>query len=236
MTSICDLHHTLSCALVHADLLLHSAFLLLASVAASEGAHATGTNVGFEALLRPLLGPAYGVALHFTRNRPDAEDLVQDAALLAFRGFGTFQPGSNFKAWFFRIIYNTFLSKYRRRRSEHGMLGLEDASELYLQLRTHEAGMHFQGSDPVKTAIGRLESEQVAAALQALPEEYRVVATMYFLEDFSYQEIAEVLGIPIGTVRSRLHRGRKMLQKRLWQLAEDQGLVPRRGARPLETA
>ena len=197
----------------------------------SEGRDATRTSASFEELLRPLLGPAYGVALHLTRSRHEAEDLVQEAALLAFRGFGTFQAGSNFKAWFFRIIYNTFLSKYRQRRSERGMLGLEDASELYIQLRTHEAGMHFQGSDPVKTAIGRLESEQVAAALQALPEEYRVVATMYFLEDFSYQEIAEVLGIPIGTVRSRLHRGRKMLQKRLWQLAVDQGLVPDRSQR-----
>ena len=105
------------------------------------------------------------------------------------------------------------------------MLGLEDASELYLQRRTHEAGLHVQGSDPVKAAIGRMEWEQVAAALQALPEEYRVVATMYFLEDFSYQDIAEVLSIPIGTVRSRLHRGRQMLQKRLWEIAVDQGLV-----------
>jgi RNA polymerase sigma-70 factor (ECF subfamily) len=197
----------------------------------SEGRDATRTSASFEELLRPLLGPAYGVALHLTRNRSDAEDLVQDAALHALRGFKTFQAGSNFKAWFFRIVYNTFLSKYRQRRSDRGLLGLEDASELYLQLRTREAGLHLQGSDPVKAAIGRMESEQVAAALQALPEEYRVAATMYFLEDFSYQDIAQVLGIPIGTVRSRLHRGRKMLQKGLWQVAVDQGLIPARSGR-----
>ena len=226
MIATCELHSALGCASGDVYALLHSAFLLMASVAVAGAGDVSRTGSSFEELLRPLLGPAYGVALHLTRNRPDAEDLVQDAALLAFRGFGTFQPGSNFKAWFYRIIYNTFVSKYRQRRSERGMLGLEEASELYIQLRTHEAGLHLQGSDPVKTAIGRMESQQVAAALQALPEEYRAVATMYFLEDFSYQEIAEVLGIPIGTVRSRLHRGRKMLQKRLWQLAVDQGLVP----------
>jgi RNA polymerase sigma-70 factor (ECF subfamily) len=226
MIATCELHSALRCASGDVSTLLHSAFLLMASAVVAGGSDVSRTGISFEELLRPLLGPAYGVALHLTRNRPDAEDLVQDAALLAFRGFGTFQAGSNFKAWFYRIIYNTFLSKYRQRRSERGMLGLEDASELYIQLRTHEAGLNLQGSDPVKTAIGRMESEQVAAALQAVPEEYRVVATMYFLEEFSYQEIAEVLGIPIGTVRSRLHRGRKMLQKRLWQLAVDQGLVP----------
>jgi RNA polymerase sigma-70 factor, ECF subfamily len=234
MTSICDLHSTLGCAPGHVDLLLYSTFLLLSSVAVSDEANATDTDVGFEALLRPLLGAAYGLALHLTRSRPDAEDLVQDAALLAFRGFRTFQKGSNFKAWFFRIIYNTFVSKYRQRRSERGALGLEDASELYLQFRTQEAGLHVQGSDPVRAAIGRMEAERVAAALQALPEEYRVVATMYFLEDFSYQDMAEMLRIPIGTVRSRLHRGRKMLQKRLWQIAVDQGLVPDRAATQAE--
>src|SRR5918911_77446 len=157
MTSICHLHSTLGCVPGHVDLLLYSAFLLLSSAAVSDEANATGNDVGYEALLRPLLGPAYGVALHLTRSRPDAEDLVQDAALLAFRGFRTFQKGSNFKAWFFRIVYNTFLSKHRGRRSERGMLGLEDASELYLQRRTHEAGLHLYGSDPVRTTIGRME-------------------------------------------------------------------------------
>jgi RNA polymerase sigma-70 factor (ECF subfamily) len=155
---------------------------------------------------------------------------VQEAALLAFRAFHTFQPGTNFKAWFFRIIYNAHISKYRRRLNPSGMMGLEDASEFYILTRMFESGMQPEGSDPLATTIGRLQSEQVSAALQELPEEYRTVCTMYFLEDFSYQEIADMLGIPVGTVRSRLHRGRKMLQKRLWQLAVDQGLIPPAGA------
>lgn len=177
-----------------------------------------------ERLLRPLLPKAYGVALNLTRNRADAEDLVQDAALHALRGAGTFQAGSNFKAWFFRILYNCFYSSYRRRTVDRGARGLEDASEHYLLLRMMEAGADL-GGDPVADTLGRLQSEQVSAALQMLPEEYRSVCTMYFLDDVAYQEIADVLGIPVGTVRSRLHRGRRMLQKQLWELALDQGLV-----------
>jgi RNA polymerase sigma-70 factor (ECF subfamily) len=196
------------------------------SPATPDGPEATSAP-GFEELLLPLLDAAYGVALHLTRNRADAEDLVQDAALLAFRAFDTFQPGTNFKAWLFRIIYNCHISRYRRRMRLDGMMGLEDASEFYILARMFEAGTPPQGSDPLATTIGRLQSDEVSAALQALPEEYRAVCTMYFIEDFSYQEIAEMLGIPVGTVRSRLHRGRKMLQKRLWQLAEDQGFAPR---------
>lgn len=177
-----------------------------------------------EQLLRPLLPKAYGVALNLTRNRADAEDLVQDAALHALRGVGTFQAGSNFKAWFFRILYNCFYSSYRRRAADRGSHGLEEASEHYLLLRAAESGADM-GGDPVADTLGRLQSEQVAAALQLLPEEYRAVCTLYFIDDVAYQEIADVLGIPVGTVRSRLHRGRRMLQKQLWELALDQGLV-----------
>ena len=109
-------------------------------------------------------------------------------------------------------------------------MGLEDASEFYILARMVEAGTPPQGSDPLAATIGRLQTDEVSAALQALPEEFRAVCTMYFIEDFSYQEIAEMLGIPVGTVRSRLHRGRKMLQKRLWQLAVDHGVAPREAA------
>jgi RNA polymerase sigma-70 factor, ECF subfamily len=182
----------------------------------------------FEALLTPLLDGAFGAALHMTRSRPDAEDLVQDAALLAFRAFHTFQPGTNFKAWFFRILVNCFNSSHRRQRGERGLQQLEDATELYIYLHSSELVSTPQESDPIGSTLGRMQSEQVASALHDLPEEYRVVATMYFIEDFSYQDIAAMLGIPIGTVRSRLHRARRMLQKRLWQLAEDAGLIPAR--------
>lgn len=179
----------------------------------------------FQALLEPILAGAYGLALHLTRNRADAEDLVQDAALLAFRGFEGFERGTNFRAWFFRIVTNTFLSGRRRRRPEEQAVPLEDVPVAYMQRRAREIASAEQAGDLVRGVLGKLETEEVAAAIEALPEEFRVVAALYFVRDSSYQEIAEILGIPVGTVRSRLHRGRRLLQKRLWQIAQDHGLV-----------
>lgn len=187
------------------------------------------TPARFEDLLEPLLDGLYGAALHMTRNRADAEDLVQDATLLAFRAFHTFRPGTNFKAWIFRILTNCFCSTYRRRRHEKGTCSLEEATEQFIYIRSAATGVQEDQMDPAKSALGRLESEQVAEALQALPEEYRLVATLYFVEDLRYQDIASALDIPVGTVRSRLHRARRMLQKRLWQVAADHGLLPRTG-------
>ncbi len=184
----------------------------------------------FESLFTPLLSSAYGAAFRLVQNRADAEDLVQEAALQAFRAYHTFQPGTNFKAWFFRILTNCFISRYRRTKKERGDVALDDTQDLYLFRRTAEAGMHGPDANPAQALLGKLDEEQVAEALAALPGEYRAVATLYFIEDFSYEQIAEVLGCPIGTVRSRLHRARKMLQRALWQVAVDQGLVPRPAA------
>jgi len=181
--------------------------------------------VELESLLLPLLNSAYGTAMHLTRNRADAEDLVQEASLLACRGFGTFEQGTNFKAWYFRILTNCFYSKYRKRKREGTQLELEDSPELYLYCQTAAAGLHARTEDPAAAVMARLDTEQVGAAIDALPEEYRVVATLYFLQDFSYQEIAEVLEVPVGTVRSRLHRGRRMLQKALWKIAQERGII-----------
>ncbi len=190
----------------------------------------------FEALLAPMLDQAYGVARRLTRDHADAEDLVQDAALLAFRGFRTFERGTNFRAWFLRILTNAFLSGRRRQRPEDHAVALDDVPNAYLQRRAHEVvaadqpdATGFAGADVVRSVLGRLESEQVEAAIAALPEEFRVAASLYFLRDLSYQEIADVLTVPVGTVRSRLHRGRALLQKRLWEIAVDHGLVPAQG-------
>jgi RNA polymerase sigma-70 factor (ECF subfamily) len=179
----------------------------------------------FESLLRQVLAPAFGAALHLTCNRQDAEDLVQEAALRAFRSFHTFTQGTNFKAWFFRILLNRFYTAYRRRRPEASLQELEDAHELYLYGRANAAGLRGPDADPARRTLDVLARADITAALDALPDDYRVACTMYFIEDFSYQEIADMLGIPIGTVRSRLHRGRRMLQKALWRHAVDQGLV-----------
>lgn len=182
------------------------------------------TQAEFEALLAPILQMAYGTAVRLTRSRTDAEDLVQDAALLAFRAFHSFQRGTNFKAWFFRILTNAFYSRHRKDRHEKANLSTEDVPALYLYSRVAEAGLPGREDDPASAIMDRIDSEQVAEALDALPTEYRVVATLYFIEDFSYQQIAEVVGCPVGTVRSRLHRGRRMLQKALWEIAHERGI------------
>lgn len=179
----------------------------------------------FESLLAPVLGPAFGAALHMTRSRDDAEDLVQEAALHAYRALDTFTPGTNFKAWFFRILTNAFYQRYRRRRREPELAPLEDASEIYLYTQSSRSGMKGSPEDPADVVLGQMDSETVSRAIEALPEEYRVVCALYFQEEFAYQEIAEIVSCPVGTVRSRLHRGRKMLQKALWRLASESGLI-----------
>ena len=185
----------------------------------------------FELLFNPLLPMAFGTAMRLTRNHAEAEDLVQDAALLAFRGFASFERGTNFKAWFFRIMTNAFYSRHRKEKHERANLSTEDVPPLYLYARTAEAGLHGREPDPAASIMDRIDSEQVAEALDALPTEYRVVATLYFIEDFSYQQIAEVVGCPVGTVRSRLHRGRRMLQKALWEVAAERGILAGTGGR-----
>lgn len=185
----------------------------------------TSTQAEFERLFAPIVSMAYGTAVRLTRDRTEAEDLVQDAALLAYRAFGSFQPGTNFKAWFFRILTNAFYSRHRKEKHEKANVSTEDVPPLYLYNRTAEAGLQGRESDPASAIMDKLDTEQVSAALEALPTEYRVVATLYFIEDFSYQQIAEVLECPVGTVRSRLHRGRRILQKALWDIAVERGIV-----------
>ncbi len=184
-----------------------------------------GSQEQFESLLAPLLDLAFGMALNFTGNRADAEDLVQEAALRAFRGFETFRPGTNFKAWFFRILTNTFLSRRRRDKRRPVGVDLQEVPDLYLFHQTAAAGLHDRSSDPARLLLDKLGVEAVQKAVSDLPDEFRTVATLYFMEDFSYAEIAEVLEIPVGTVRSRIHRGRRLLQKRLWAVAEEEGIV-----------
>jgi RNA polymerase sigma-70 factor (ECF subfamily) len=185
----------------------------------------SGGGASFESLLLPLLDSAYGAALRLTRHAADAEDLVQEAAVQACRGFGTFELGTNFRAWYFRILTNCFYSRYRRTRREGTQVELEDVPDLYLFTQTAALGLHARTQDPAAALLDRLDAEAVSQAIEALPEEYRVAAVLYFLQDCSYLEIAEILGVPVGTVRSRLHRGRRLLQKALWTIAEERGIT-----------
>ena len=198
----------------------------------------TGTEPGprprgeasFEELLTPLLPSAYGAAFHMARNHADAEDIVQEAAYNAYRAFHQFQPGTNFRAWFFRILTNVFLLKVRRRKREPERVNFDDAEALHLFDRVTDAGLMGPSNDPAGPVLDRIDSEHVSAALAMLPDEYRVVCTLSFTQDLSYSEIAAMLDIPVGTVRSRLHRGRRMLQKALWEIARERGIVPSRPA------
>lgn len=179
----------------------------------------------FEAHLAPILDAAYGTALHLARNSHDAEDLVQEAAFLAFRAFHQFEEGTRFKAWYFRILTNLFYQKYRKKKREPDTVELEDVPGLYMYVQSHRTGLATHEPDPADFIMSKLSTEQIAAAIDGLPEDFRVVATLYFMEDFGYQEIADMLDCPLGTVRSRLHRGRRLLQKSLWSIAEEAGIV-----------
>ena len=183
------------------------------------------TTESFEELLEPILELAYGVAYRLTRSSTDAEDLVQEAALKAYKAFDQYQPGTNFKAWYLRILTNSFFATYRKKRRGPELVELDDAAPLYLNFQTAGAGLQGPPEDPASLVIGRMGEEQVTEAIEALPEEFRVVCALYFVQDSPYQEIAEILDCPVGTVRSRLHRGRRMLQKALWAVAQEYGIV-----------
>ncbi len=179
----------------------------------------------FEAVVVPLLEPAYRAAYRMTGRAAEAEDLVQEASLLAWRGYGSFEKGTNFSAWFFRILTNAFLSRYRKSRREGQPVTLDDVPELYLWQKSSAAGLGEAPGDPAGVLLAGLDSERINGAIAALPKEYRVVAALYFLDDLSYQDIAEMIGVPIGAVRSRLFRARRQLQRALWDAALDLALI-----------
>lgn len=174
----------------------------------------------FESLLEPILDNAFGMAYRMTRNRDEAEDLIQDTAVQAFHGFHTFERGTNFKAWFFHIMINIFRKRCIKRGRGPEMTPLDDAPDLYLYLQSSRAGINAPNGNPAALVISKMSETMIQQAINALPEEYQIVSVLYFMEEMPYQEIADIIGVPVGTVRSRLHRGRKLLQKALWQIAE----------------
>ena len=133
----------------------------------------------FETLFAACAASAFGVAMRLTRSQADAEDLVQDAAFLAHRGFASFMPGTNFRAWFFKILLNSFYSGRRRERSRPVTSDLDDTPDLYIYARSGEAGFPTQGPDPAAQLLDKLGTERIVEAINRLPEEYRIVATLY---------------------------------------------------------
>ncbi len=158
------------------------------------------------------------VAVRLTCNQADAEDLLQETFVRAYRGFPSFTDGTNLRAWLYRILTNTFINSYRSKQRRPEQTDLDDVEDLYLYKRL--GGLEA-------ASLGR--SAEVKEALEDLPEQFRVAVLLADVEGFSYKEIAEILDIPIGTVMSRLHRGRKALQRSLHEFAVSRGLVPRGG-------
>ena len=187
----------------------------------SENTKAEGRRAEFAACLTPIMSTAYRVAFHLTSNGAEAEELVQDAALLAFQHFDSYQKGTDFKAWLMKILKNCFLMTWRKRKRQPQSVDLSDLPDAYLYGHVLAADLYSKTDDPARFIMDELTAEQIAEALQNLPEEYQVVSVCYFVEELSYQEISEHLDIPVGTVRSRLHRGRKMLQKLLLPLVQE---------------
>jgi len=176
----------------------------------------------FEALALPHLDGLYAAALRLTRNPGDAEDLVQDAVLRAYRFFDKFERGTNIKAWLYKILTNTFINKYRRSTKERNIVEDERDS---VQDRLVSRDSADEAADPERAYFDRLLSDDVLRAIDAVPLDFRMAVILADLQDFSSKEIADILDVPVGTVMSRLFRGRRLLQKQLAEYAASSGVL-----------
>jgi RNA polymerase sigma-70 factor (ECF subfamily) len=165
----------------------------------------------------------YGAAMRLTRDANEAQDLVQDALVRAYRFQHHFEPGTNLKAWLLRILTNTFINHYRRHARERRVLETEEGSPVGDGVMSRAAMRGLMDS----TALAQegLLRDEICGALDKLPEDYRLMIVLADVEELSYKEIAETVGVPIGTVMSRLHRARKMMQKQLIDTAVQMGIV-----------
>ena len=179
----------------------------------------------FEAQALPHLKALYNLALRLSRNEKDAEDLVQDTYLRAFRFFHRFEPGTNIRAWLYRILKNQFLNRVQQ---EKPVSGSEDIEALIGSHGVADSVFpHSQTRTPEEEVMGKVTAAEVDEALAELPPEYRIVVMMALVDEMSYKEIADAVAVPIGTVMSRLHRGRRLLQKRLFDYVAHRHLVGR---------
>ena len=175
----------------------------------------------------PYMSALYAAAMRMTRNPADAEDLLQETYLRAYRGFEGFREGTNLKAWLYRILTNTFINTYRAKKRRPDQVELDDVEDFFLYRRL--GGL--EAADATRTTetevLESIPDSEVKEALESIPEQFRMAVILADVEGFSYKEIAEILDVPIGTVMSRIHRGRRALQQKLWDYAERNNLRPR---------
>jgi len=179
----------------------------------------------FESVALPHINALFHLALKLTHNRKDAEDLVQETYLRAYRFFESYESGTQIKAWLFRILRNTFINRYRAAKVRPEEVDFQKIESTYEQMVEETFLADHQAPTPEKEVMDGILDAEIQEALAALPEEYRLVVIMALMEEMSYKEIAMVLSIPLGTVMSRLHRGRKILQTALLEYARKKGIL-----------
>jgi RNA polymerase sigma-70 factor (ECF subfamily) len=177
----------------------------------------------FERVALPQLSYLYTSAFYFTKDRADAEDLVQETYLRAFRFFDKFQPGTNFRAWLLSILQNLFINRYRQKRREATTVQWETIDEVYESMVGQDENRG--GGDPEHQFVSQMMDDEVEMALRGLPEEFRTAIVLVDIEELTYEEAANVMECPMGTVRSRVSRGRRMLQVALKEYGQGKGRV-----------
>jgi RNA polymerase sigma-70 factor, ECF subfamily len=177
----------------------------------------------FEALLEPLLDNLYGAALRMTRHHDDAQDLVQDTVVKAYRFFHRFERGTNFRAWMLRVMTNLYINQYRKAERQGEQIELDALEDTGIWAKLWEQSGSSLAYDPAEQVLAKLDAAMICGAIDSLPAEFRLVVTLSDLSGLSYEEIVAATGLPMGTVKSRLYRGRKQIQKQLWETMQEGG-------------